>query len=74
MELVYLGLAPEARGRGVGSTMLRQAMQLILADQKRRFSLAVDSRNEPALRLYYRFGMQHVATRWAMIRDLRSTI
>jgi ribosomal protein S18 acetylase RimI-like enzyme len=73
MELVYLGLAPEARRRGIGTMMMQHAMLLIVADQKRRFSLAVDSRNEPALRLYYRLGMQQVATRWAMIRDLRSS-
>lgn len=74
MELVYLGLSPDARGRGIGSLMMQQAMHLVWANQKRRFSLAVDSRNEPALRLYYRFGMQQVATRWAMIRDLRNAV
>jgi ribosomal protein S18 acetylase RimI-like enzyme len=54
--------------------MLQQAMKLTADDQRRRISLAVDSRNAPALRLYYRFGMQQVATRWAMIRDLRARI
>jgi mycothiol synthase len=74
MELVYLGLAPEARRRGVGIVLMQQAMQMINGDQRRRLSLAVDSRNNPALRLYYRFGMQQVATRWAMIRDLRAGV
>ncbi|MGA2440407.1 MAG: GNAT family N-acetyltransferase [Tepidisphaeraceae bacterium] len=70
-ELVYLGVVPEARGRGLGTILMRHAMELTLREHKRRLSLAVDSRNAPALKLYYRFGMQQVATRWAMIRDLR---
>jgi ribosomal protein S18 acetylase RimI-like enzyme len=70
-ELVYLGVVPEARGRGLGTILMRHAMELTLRQHKRKLSLAVDSRNAPALKLYYRFGMQQVATRWAMIRDLR---
>jgi len=73
MELVYLGLSPEARGRGLGILLMRQAFFLILRNQRRRLSLAVDSKNEPALKLYYRFGMRQVATRWAMICDLRAS-
>jgi mycothiol synthase len=71
MELVYLGLSPEARGKGFGLFLMRQVFFLILGSQRRRLSLAVDSKNEPALKLYYRFGMQQVATRWAMICSLR---
>jgi len=70
-ELVYLGVVPEARGRGLGTILMRHAMELTFRQHKRKLSLAVDSRNAPALKLYYRFGMQQVATRWAMIRDLR---
>jgi mycothiol synthase len=73
MELVYLGLPPEARGRGLGIFLMKQVFFLILRNQRRKLSLAVDSKNEPALKLYYRFGMRQVATRWAMIRDLRTS-
>jgi mycothiol synthase len=73
MELVYLGLPPEARGRGLGIFLMKQVFFLILRNQRRKLSLAVDSKNEPALKLYYRFGMRQVATRWAMIRDLRGS-
>jgi len=73
MELVYLGLSPEARGRGLGIFLMRQVFFLILRSQRRRLSLAVDSKNEPALKLYYRFGMRQVATRRAMICDLRGS-
>jgi ribosomal protein S18 acetylase RimI-like enzyme len=73
MELVYLGLVPEARHRGLGPTLMRHAMHFTLGDQRRKLSLAVDSKNDPALKLYYRSGLQQVATRHALIRDLRTT-
>lgn len=71
MELVYIGLSPAARGRGLGIMMMKQVFFLLVRENRRRLSLAVDSKNDPALKLYYRFGMQQIATRWAMIRDLR---
>jgi mycothiol synthase len=74
MELVYLGLTPQARHRGLGTTLIRHAMHLTLNDQRRKISLAVDSKNTPALKLYHRSGLQQVATRHALINDLRSPI
>jgi len=35
-------------------------------------TLAVDSRNAPAMKLYFRHGLKRVGSRSAMIRDLRS--
>jgi ribosomal protein S18 acetylase RimI-like enzyme len=74
LELVYLGLAPSARRRGLGDLLMKQAMHLILANGKRRLTLAVDSNNAPALRLYYSHGMQRLTTKVAMIRDLRPPV
>jgi mycothiol synthase len=71
LELVYVGLLPEARGRGVGTLMIRQAQWCTANVDRRRLTLAVDATNSPALRLYYRHGMQRVGARLAMIRDLR---
>jgi ribosomal protein S18 acetylase RimI-like enzyme len=34
-------------------------------------SLAVDSKNAPALKLYHRHGLSRICTRLALIRDLR---
>lgn len=73
VELVYLGLSVEARGNGLGTVLMQQAMHLIVADHRRSLTLAVDSKNEPALRLYFRHGMQRIAARVAMIQDLRSS-
>ncbi len=50
-EVVYLGLTPEARGRGLGRAVLRHALELAAAHTP-RLELAVDLRNTPAVRLY----------------------
>jgi ribosomal protein S18 acetylase RimI-like enzyme len=71
MELVYIGLAPEARGRGLGSMLVRQALAEAAADNRRRLTLAVDSRNAPALALYFRHGFQKIGEKVALIRDMR---
>jgi ribosomal protein S18 acetylase RimI-like enzyme len=70
-ELVYLGLVPEARGRGIGGVLMRQALHLAARGGCARLSLAVDAQNTPALKLYYRHGLQRLCARDAMIRDLR---
>lgn len=71
MELVYIGLSPAARGSGLGDVLMRLAMNLSALDGKSELSLAVDSRNVPAMKLYFRHGMKRVGSRMAMIQDLR---
>jgi ribosomal protein S18 acetylase RimI-like enzyme len=70
LELVYLGLAPFARGQGLG----RMLMQRVLAISSRRHfdvaTLAVDVANIPAVKLYRRCGYSSVAQRIALIRRL----
>lgn len=70
IELVYLGVSPELRGRGVGRWLMKLALSAAAAE-RRRLTLAVDSANLPALKLYYAHGLQKLATKVAMIRDLR---
>jgi mycothiol synthase len=72
LELVYLGLAPSHRGRGLGDVLMRHAQASAAQVGSRRLSLAVDSRNLPALALYRRHGMARVCSRMALMRDLRS--
>jgi ribosomal protein S18 acetylase RimI-like enzyme len=71
VELVYLGLTPQGRHRGLSDALMRVAMGSVARLQRSDLSLAVDSRNIPALRLYYRHGMQRIGSRIAMVRDLR---
>jgi GNAT superfamily N-acetyltransferase len=71
IELIYLGLCPAARGRKLGELMMRQAFAAVTARKQSRLCLAVDSQNTPALKLYYRHGMHRIASKVALLRDLR---
>ncbi len=74
LELVYLGLAPIARGRSVGTAFLDAALvklgESILMSGG--VTCAVDTRNTAALRLYQRAGFKRFGIRIPMIRSLAS--
>jgi mycothiol synthase len=72
LELVYLGLAPEARGRGFGEMLMKLALLSVVRQSRAQITLAVDSRNAPAMKLYFRHGMKRMGSRAAMIRVLTS--
>jgi ribosomal protein S18 acetylase RimI-like enzyme len=62
-EVIYLGLTPAARSRGLGRTVLQRALNLTRPHAS-RLQLAVDLRNTPAIRLYRAAGF--------MVRDRRA--
>jgi ribosomal protein S18 acetylase RimI-like enzyme len=72
-ELVYLGLVPAARGRGLGDVVMRQALHVVSSSGSSRagLALAVDAHNAPALRLYHRHGLRRIGSKLAMMRLLR---
>ncbi|MFZ9881355.1 MAG: GNAT family N-acetyltransferase [Phycisphaerales bacterium] len=70
-ELVYLGLSPEARGKGIARTLLMHGMHACSNARLRTISLAVDSRNGPARKLYASLGFTRVSSRAALVRELR---
>ena len=72
VELVYLGLAPFARGRGLGRHLLRHGLRLVQPRRERLITLAVDEHNAPALALYRREGFKRLLRRVALIRPIRS--
>jgi mycothiol synthase len=72
VELVYLGLAPAARGRGLGTALLHHGFGLLADRSERTIHLAVDEANVRALRLYLREGFVAVLRRNAMIRPVRT--
>jgi len=57
-ELCYVGLVPEARGRGLGSSLTRLAMREAHFRGAVRMTLTVDQRNAPARRMYQRLGFE----------------
>jgi ribosomal protein S18 acetylase RimI-like enzyme len=69
-ELVYLGLAPEFRGRGWGLLLTRQAQWLAQQAGAARLVLAVDAANRPALCVYETAGFDPFDRRAVWIKRL----
>lgn len=67
VEVVYMGVTPSFRRRGVGSLLLRRALQQCRRARERALTLVVDARNTPARRLYERFAFQPLTTREAYL-------
>ncbi len=70
VELVYLGIAPESRGQGIGRALLQHAIWKCATERYQKLTLAVDSNNAPAMRLYASHGLKQTTSRRAMIRVL----
>ena len=70
LELVYLGLTPAARGRGLGDLLMNLALLSVVRQNRAELTLAVDSRNVPAMRLYFRHGLRRIGSRTALVRQL----
>ncbi|TWT89639.1 Mycothiol acetyltransferase [Pseudobythopirellula maris] len=70
LELVYMGVTPAARGRGLGAAAVREAQRVAAARCVDRLVLAVDSTNKPARDHYADAGFTRWASRVALIRSL----
>ncbi len=70
IELVYLGLTPQWRGRGLGRHLVRHGLWLAPRYQASEMILAVDQANTPALALYRSIGFVQTARKLAMIFTL----
>jgi ribosomal protein S18 acetylase RimI-like enzyme len=57
MELVYMGIVPEERGRRWGLHLVRQAQWMVRQSGRQRLVLAVDEANHPAVRMYAASGL-----------------
>jgi ribosomal protein S18 acetylase RimI-like enzyme len=60
MELVYMGITPEHRGRGYGQRLMWMISDICQQQRAERLILAVDQNNHPAIAAYHQFGMQHL--------------
>ena len=70
VELVYVGLIPCARGRGLGRRTTIEAIRQVQARRRGRLALAVDRKNAPAMGLYRSLGFRSLQRRLAMICPL----
>ncbi len=57
-EVVYFGVASEARGRGLGRVILLEGLRRAQQAGALELVLAVDARNSPALKLYTELGFR----------------
>ena len=64
-EVAYMGVVPEARGRGFGRAILNSGIVLAQATGRATMEIAVDVANSPALRLYKALGFSE-ARRFAV--------
>lgn len=67
LEIVYMGVIAGCRRRGVGELLLRRALEQCRAVGAQRLTVVVDNRNEPAKRLYTRFGFAPLTQRDAYL-------
>ena len=62
-DLHRVVVAPAARGRGVGTRLVRHGMSWARAEGAERMLLEVEHENAPALALYERLGFTRIDTR-----------
>ncbi len=74
LELVYLGLTPAYRGRGLARRMLRQGMAAAWRQGTRMMVCAVDQDNGPAVKLYRSMGFVATGRKVAYVRVLAGGI
>jgi ribosomal protein S18 acetylase RimI-like enzyme len=84
VELVYVGLSPKVRGKGLGHNLMALGLkaiheQVLTAGRPAGpphiaggggLTCAVDTRNEPAMRLYRRLGFERFGVRIPFVRGL----
>lgn len=71
-ELVYIGLGPGLRGKGLARGLLTMGADVLAGRGVRNLACAVDTRNTPALRLYKAQRFRAFAARVAMVRPIRT--
>ncbi len=72
MEIVYVGVVPEARGCSYGSYLVRLAIENAVSANSTHLMLAVDHRNHYARKIYASFGFEETDRRHAWTRKLRT--
>lgn len=70
VELVYLGLSPALRGRGVGDELIAAGLARLAGRPESTIACAVDLANGPALSLYRRAGFKRFTERVALVREI----
>jgi hypothetical protein len=70
VEVVYMGLVPESRGKGKGVLLLQRALKAAKDVGAARMILAVDQQNEPARAIYERAGLEQMLRETVWVKSL----
>lgn len=74
LELVYMGVVPRFRGRGLGARLLKRGFALAHHEGFSVVDVAVDESNRPAIDLYCRVGFRTGVLREAWARVLSGRV
>ncbi|MDF1808207.1 MAG: GNAT family N-acetyltransferase [Phycisphaerales bacterium] len=72
VELVYLGIAPIARGLGLGRSVLEYTINQLSIKGLTEITCAVDNRNFPAISIYESLGFHKFDARLGFIKGITS--
>ncbi len=72
IEIVYMGLLPETRGKGFGRQLVDQAAQVAVNLGGTRFILGVDQTNRPARDIYNARGMTPLLSETVWVKRVES--
>jgi ribosomal protein S18 acetylase RimI-like enzyme len=70
VELVYLGIAPQARGLGLGRSVLQHAISRLGPIGIKEVTCAVDDRNSPAIEIYKSLGFEKFDARIGFVSPI----
>lgn len=70
VELVYIGIAPPARGLGLGKSVLKHAINQLGAINCKEITCAVDDRNLPAIKIYDSLGFKPFDARLGFVASI----
>lgn len=73
-ELIYMGLVPEARGKGLAKEMVRFAQWQAKQIGSQSLLVSVDSANAPAVSVYSRCGFSEIDRRQVWIKRFGSSV
>jgi len=72
VELIYMGVVPEARGQGLGKRITERAKRHTRQVGRRQLILGVDAENSPALLTYTSAGFRKCQERWVFLHSLQN--
>lgn len=72
VELVYLGISPQARGLGLGTSVLSHAINQLGPIGATEITCAVDNRNHPAIKIYEALGFSCFDARIGFVAPIKA--